>query len=353
MPAKLNEGDILEGIFCLAAGLLLAYENVDKNKLNQLRTVVDPSKFLDGRESVVVIKERAEGLDRNSVTCVIRLKAATTSSAFGKDYEVLYSSQKDVGNIDQKVTTIQNLVNSTSFAGRLLALKKKYTTNRTAESLDFVITADGIAGESSGGEIKGDVTVSFEVRDFKGKVIGSESLNYSIKSKSVTVSNLSPYKGMIKMAEAFGVTSTNLIKKYKPIFERPARDATAKEAVNQAMNEMYAIIQNEVIKKNTDPKFTERAFNFIKKEIFGSDLADLVDIQDKKIKEITKDYVDHISKNVKVKAIKTGQYLRIVAVTDPKSVLFSIRLKVRTSSSGSVERKFYIESGNMLYGGKK
>jgi len=167
------------------------------------------------------------------------------------------------------------------------------------------------------------------------------------------VSNLSPYKGMLKMAEAFGVTSTRLIEKYKPIFEKPARDDATKAAVNQAMNEMYGIIQDEVIKKNNDPSFTSKAFNFIKKEIFGSDLADLVDIQDKKIKEITKEYVDHVSKNVKVKAIKTGQYLRIVAVTDPKSVLFSIRLKVRTSSSGSVERKFYIESGNMLYGGKR
>ena len=48
--AKLNEGDVIEGIFTIALSLYLAYGEVDKRKLNEIRTKVD-TKMLDRKST--------------------------------------------------------------------------------------------------------------------------------------------------------------------------------------------------------------------------------------------------------------------------------------------------------------
>ena len=47
--AKLNEGDIVEGLFTIALSLYLAYGKVDKNALNKIRTQIDTKVFSKGR----------------------------------------------------------------------------------------------------------------------------------------------------------------------------------------------------------------------------------------------------------------------------------------------------------------
>lgn len=356
MSAKLNEGDIMEGIFCLATGLLLAYDKVDKNALNKLRKQIDPKNFVDGKETVVVVKDRLVSIDKETVTCVIRLKSKTTTAAFGKDYKILYENQQDVGGIDGKINTIVSAVNNTSFASKLLRLKRKYLKNDQVEDLIFTVTANGIAGESGGGLIKGDVLVNFDVRDAAGKKIGEENMSYSIKSGSKTISNLGPYRGMMKMAEAFGVKSLldrPKMNNLKKLFSSSAKTATEKEAVLDAIRIMFKDIatQAERVSK-TDPNFSKKAFAFIKKEIFGSDLADLIDIRDGKIKEITQQYINNLAKTTKLIIRSDPESLKVVDKNNPKSMLYSMRLKISTGITGVTERKFYIEAGPLLYGKK-
>ena len=52
--AKLNEGDVIEGIFSIAIAQLFAYGQIDKGKLNALRTKIDPSMFSTGRFTTTV-----------------------------------------------------------------------------------------------------------------------------------------------------------------------------------------------------------------------------------------------------------------------------------------------------------
>ena len=69
-----------------------------------------------------------------------------------------------------------------------------------------MITADGISGESSGGEVKGDVLLNV-YGEIKGKrtLIKGGSIPFSLKSGSVTVANLSPYRGMLDIAKALDI----------------------------------------------------------------------------------------------------------------------------------------------------
>lgn len=347
--AKVNEGDIMEGIFCLATGLYLAYDEIDKKKLNELRTIINPMKFIDGHEEITVIKDHVENKDLVSVECVIRLKAKSTSDAFGPDYKILYEHQNDIGGINQKIDTLVKGVQTSNFGKRLLDTKKKYVENNTKELLYFRVIADGIAGEVSGGEIKSDVDVTLQVMNAQKKVIATEKIPFSVKSKSKTVSNLSPFNGMKKIAEAFNI-STDFIEEYRPIFEQRAMTDTEKEAVNKAISAIYNKLGEHMVKKSGDAMFSKNAIEFISKEVFGSDLADLVDIDGGKIKEIPKSVFDSMIRTMKFEAVKSGNNIKFMVKGSTSLMLFSTRIKIRTSAStGAVERKFYIEAGNLLY----
>lgn len=347
--AKINEGDIMEGIFCLATGLYLAHGKIDKRQLNTLRTVINPAKFLDGHEEIMVIKDHVENIDLVSVECVIRLKVKSTSNAFGPDYKILYENQNDIGNIDQKINTLVNGVENSNFGKRLLDVKKKYVENNTKELLYFRVVADGIAGEVSGGEIKSDVDVILQVMNAQKKVIATEKIPFSIKSKSKTVSNLSPFNGMKKIADAFDIDAA-FIEEYRPMFEQRAITDTEKEAVNKAISAIYNKLADLMVKKSSDANFSKNAVEFISKEVFGSDLADLVDIDGGKIKEIPKKVFDSFIRTMKFEAVKSGNYIKFMVKGSSNLMLFSTRIKIRTSAStGGVERKFYIEAGNLLY----
>jgi hypothetical protein len=349
MP-KLNEGDIMEGIFCLATGLYLAYDKIDKAKLNVLRLDINPQNFIDSREQVMIVKDHVEKLDLVSVECVIRLKASSTRDAFGSDYRILYEHQKDIGDIDKKIQNLVKNIETSNFGSRLLELKHKYVKNNTKELLYFRVVADGIAGEVSGGEIKSDVEITLEVRDAKKKLIATEKIPFSIKSKSKTLSNLSPFNGMKKIAASFHINDA-FIEKYRPIFEERATTSVQKEATNKAISAIYNELTTLMVKKSKDKNFSKYAVDFISKEVFGSDLADLIDIDNTKIKEIPKKLFDSFVKTMEFEAIKSGNYIKVMLKGSTKMMLFSTRIKIRTSSSGAVERKFYIEAGNLLYKG--
>lgn len=339
----------MEGVFCLATGLYLAYDQVDKAKLNELRTIINPMKFVDGHEEVMLIKDQVVNQDLVSVECVIRLKVKSTSDAFGADYKILYDNQNDVGKINQKIDTLVRGIETSNFGKRLLDTKQKYVNNNQKEQLYFRVIADGIAGESSGGEIKSDVDVTLQIRNAQGKIIGNEKIPFSVKSKSKTLSNLSPFNGMKKIAMAFDIP-TNFIEDYRPVFEQRAITDTEKAAVNKAISAIYNKLADLMVKKSQDANFSKNAVDFISREVFGTDLADLVDIDGGKIKEIPKKVFDSLVKTMKFKAVKSGNNVKVMVKDSTSLMLFSTRIKIRTSAStGGVERKFYIEAGNLLY----
>ena len=143
-----------------------------------------------------------------NVNLMIRLKEASVTGAYGKEYKMKYAKSADIGNIGRK---LDNLIESaepskSSYAKKLFDARNQFLKNTQQETVTFNVIADGIAGESSGGQIKGDVTVDIEAVTSKGKSkIFSQSIPFSLKSESVTVANLSPYNGMLDIAKAFGL----------------------------------------------------------------------------------------------------------------------------------------------------
>ena len=349
MANKINEGDVMEGIFAIACSLYIAYGKINKSKLNELRLKIEPNKFKAGRVTIAVADDIPLFEDRLTVELQMRLKSGSVTGAFGDDFAMHLSKHSDIGKINEKITVLIKTAESAAYLKKLNRIKLQYANNSKTEKLKFIVVADGVEGEQSGGTIKGDVMISLYVEDSGNKKILSapNAISYSVKSGSKTAANLSPYKGMLAIAKHFSV-KYDYPENYQNVMDRRAITATEKEAIVEATRSMFKELQELIISRGD--RITKESIEYIKYHVQGADQSSLIDIGMSKLKEIPTERFTLIEKSgIKIKAVKSGDYLKFVSVVDEKLVLFSLRLKIRTSSSGPAERKFYVETGNMLY----
>jgi hypothetical protein len=349
--AKLNEGDVIEGIFTIALSLYLAYGSVDKNKLNKIRTKIDTKMFNTGRFKYSVVENHMRQRGKNppdffNVGFEMRLKPDSVVGAFDKDYEVLYKTSKDIGNIDKKIDKLIESTNTANFARKAAGAVNYFLDNNYGEVVTFMVIADGIAGEASGGKLKGDVTLEVHaVRKGSTKKLIAGSLPFSLKSESVTVANLSPYNGMLDIADALGIQWT--AKEDYIRLAKAFRGPVEQKAKFELIESMYNDLKTEIIKESNKPQFTKNALDFLSKSIFGSDLADVIDVNSSGLKEITVEYFNNLRKTVQLTAVSSGNNLVFKDIkTDVPIPIFQIRTKLIPRSN---EAKFYLEVGKGIY----
>lgn len=348
--AKLNEGDVIEGIFTIALSLYIAHGKVEKPKLNLIRTQVQTKMFESGRfkHSVVKNQKRQKGKkisDFFNVDFEMRLKPQSVSGAFDKEYEILYKKSKDVGKIDKKIDQLIKSINTSSFVQKTDRLIEKFLDNNKQEIVTFTVVADGIAGESSGGNIKGDVNLQvYSTVKGKKQIINEGSIPFSLKSESVTVANLSPYKGMLDLAKAIGVRwdAENKYSRLSKPFNGPVEQAEKFKLIKL----MYEDLKEQLIIESKNKNFTAKAMNFLRDSIFGKDLADVVDVQSSAVKEISVDYFNQLEKSISLSVQVKGNNL-VFSDQKNKVPIFQIRTKLRPPPAN--EAKFYLEVGKGIY----
>jgi hypothetical protein len=348
--AKLNEGDVIEGIFTIALSLYLAYGKVDKNELNKIRTKIDTKMFSTGRFKYSVVENHMRQRGKNppdffNVGFEMRLKPKSVVGAFDKEYEVLYKSSKDIGNINKKIDKLIEATSTANFVRKAAGAVNYFLDNNYGEVVTFMVIADGIAGEASGGKLKGDVTLEVHaVRKGSTKKLIAGSLPFSLKSESVTVASLSPYHGMLDIADALGIKWT--AKEDYIRLAKPFLGPVEQKAKFELIVSLYNDLKKEIVKESNKPQFTKNALDFLFKSIFGSDLADVIDVNSSGLKEITVEYFDNLRKTVQLTAVSNGNNL---VFKDKKTdvPIFQIRTKLRPPPAN--EAKFYLEVGKGIY----
>ena len=350
--AKLNEGDVMEGIFAIALAQLFAYDKIDKGKLNSIRSQIEPKMFQTGRYQTVV-RKFSDGMpeDNIQVNLIVRLKYQSTMDAFGPNFEVLMEKSSDVGNIGTKINTLVNYTNA-KYREKIRRIKNAYLKNNQSDNVDITITADGIAGESSGGEIKGDLDVDVVIN---GKKYMDERLNFSMKSGSKTLANLSPFNGMMDMLRRFGIVLENE-QRYRKILGETlatARTSQEKKLKVQTIKELYSDVKKGLSKLSSTPQLKAAAFQLFRDVTFGSDLADVVDVDKTKVKEITIENINELEKNTQsVETVLSGDNIKF-KVNPGNKELFQLRFKNRSSEVNGEfnikELKFYVEAGKAAY----
>jgi hypothetical protein len=349
---KLNEGDVIEGIFTIGLSLYIAHDKVEKHKLNKIRTEVDPQMFNTGRFTYTVAENLpkqngSKPTDTFTVRFELRLKTATTAEAFGDHYQLLYKSSKDIGNLDKKIDQFINSINYGNYARRIKQVTSKFLDNNKGERVMFTVIGDGIEGEQTGGEIKGDVRLEVwaEVNNKKQR-IDAGTIPFSLKSENKTVASLSPYHGMLNMAKALGIKWDGE-KKYARLAGMFRTDAEKKEKFIM-IRAMYNDLKNHIVSASSGATFSNNAYSFLEKNLFGTDFADVIDIQKGNVKEVTHNKFKTMSTKSKlyVKTGGDGGNNLVFHDKENQKPMFQIRAKLREQAN---EAKFYLEIGKGLY----
>ena len=182
-----------------------------------------------------------------------------------------------------------------------------------------------------------------------------ERLNFSMKSGSKTLANLSPFNGMMDMLRRFGIVLEDEQKYRKILGETIATARTSKEKKLkvQTIKELYSDVKKALSRLSSTPQLKAAAFQLFRDVTFGSDLADVVDVDKTKVKEITIENINELEKNTQsVETVMVGDNIKF-KVTPGNKELFQLRFKNRSSEVNGEfnikELKFYVEAGKAAY----
>ena len=359
--AKRNEGDIMEGIFSIGLADLFANNAVSKGRVNTVRAKIDTGLFRTGAfDYQYSSKEVPPDPDIVAINLQVRLKQGSVWEAYGPEWKMMFDKVGDIGNLDNKIQQIIDTLN-TNYRKKILDAKNTWLTNNQSDEVRVDIIADGMEGEQTGGQIKADVMVKINMN---GDNIIDEQMNFSLKSGSSTVANLSPYTGLLDVISSLGVDLGPREKRYRRLLGEllsTARSPAEKRAKIKLAQMFYSDVMKGIDRASTaNPrKFKTAVFDMFRRSTFGSDLADVIDVDKTKIKEITPDYINQLESttgNIRVgqdNAAVQGRKFFMTGTNAPKGELMSFRFKKRLAGSGDdlkiKELKFFIMSGTGAY----
>ena len=212
-------------------------------------------------------------LDFSQVELKVRVKEAETGAYYGPNLKkILAEEKKKDGVKDETYDKIKKKMlflinnNQTAFFRSLKDAKHKYVKNNENDVVKWTVDADGIAGETSGGAIKQDVTIQIFA---DGKRILRSELNFSLKSDSVSIHGGGIYNSMPEIFEMFektiGSTKATEGKKYlKSIIDKRGHEETSKAAINSVWR-----LVGEGIPKSVDTKLSDHFWEILEKRLFG------------------------------------------------------------------------------------
>jgi len=360
---KLNEGDVMEGIFAIALATYLRDGEYNEREIRKYRSKIEPDLFRDNAVSFEFdpVYDELPGKPRDvfNVKLDIRLKAEATRGAFGQDAQALFDKSSDIGNLDKKTKALIKYIKNTSAQKKIDKFVDDLLKNNTKDEVDLFVLADGIAGESSGGVIKGDVALKITAKiGKKTKKINLGEINFSLKSGSTTLANLAPYNSMDTFASYFGVpfSKNDVPEDSKNIITSTAKSREHKQAKVDALVQVFNTLKNKMA-ATSQSKLRTRAFNLLKIAAFGSDSADVIELKSSKIKEITTANIKKLedNKDIQFELNYTDSTIEVRDV-NTKERFWHIRTKFlagdkvrKGKTKFEIELKMMFEVGKMVY----
>jgi hypothetical protein len=344
MAKSVNLGSVMEGVFAIAVGLIMCESDapgrkLDVSSINTVRSQVKNSMYTRAGFTKVLFRGKQFRIktkgsqpdyvpDFVTVTLQVSLKEGEVASAFGKSF---FDNTKE--SVIQTLIA-QVVTSSTKYKKDLRKAQDQYLLNNKPEKVDVLIVADGVGGEQSGGDLKGDVAVNITIN---GTPIINKDLNFSLKAgktPSKTISNESPYKSMMRVNETFelGIDS----KKYDFL---SGSSRTSKEKFEKV--KYTTMFYNEVLDKLVDSfesgRGSTKAWDFLKKAAFGTDYAAVVSIGTNKTNESSTEYISALQKRYPtIVTKKVGNNIKFF-VKEINAPLFQIRFKNRSKIIGDGE----------------
>ena len=401
--SKFNAGDAMEGIFAIGVALYIADGKIDKTKLNSIRKeviILPKEPFVKTVDSNIAVDgwiantlPHIQPNNKLTVKVVINLKN-TAKPAFGPD-------AMPIPNVESSIDQMTNQISQTKAIKRIEQFIIKVLTNNKPDDVTFYVVADGTATKSSKDQIKGDVMLRVEAKTNTPIPQDVEQpVRFSIKTASSTTSNLSIFTAILRLGNFFklpftaglenlssfpdvgGSRSTEIRNLIAGQFNKQAHDPNhlmyyvrefilaqdktylktdpeAKAAADQKVVEYAWVIINKAIEhleaqiKNKDSSydFTNRSFNFLETEIFGSDMAEVIRILPGSISEISKADFDMLRNEYDVELAIVGKDMKFIGVNKQngtREILFTLSPKIKSTPTEKI-MKFDVTIGKLLY----
>ena len=285
-PAKKNFADV-----SIVTGQKAKVMLKGSEKYNEL------SKVLKSSDKYFESVSKKGFLDFSQVELKVRVKEAETGLYYGANLKKLIAEEVKKGKVeDTKYNDIKKKMlhlinnNQTTFFRDLKGAKQKYLKNSQNDMVRWAVDADGIAGETSGGAIKQDVTIQIFA---DGKRILRSELNFSLKSDSSSIHGGGLYNSIPEIFEMFdgiipNTYSTECKRYLKDVINKRGHEETSKDAINSIWK-----LVGKGIPKRPDTKLSERFWNILERRLFGSTNSykgkiQLLEMNKNELSEITK-----------------------------------------------------------------
>ena len=239
-------------------------------------------------------------LDFSQVELKVRVKEAETGLYYGPNLRKLLDEEMKNSKVkDEKYNDIKRKMlflikdKKTQFFKDLKEAKMRYIKNSKSDVVYWTVDADGIGGETSGGEIKQDVTIRIFAN---GRRLISKELNFSLKSDSVSIHGGGLYNSMPEIYDMFkGVIPAGKIAEGKKFLET-ADGKGSKETRKAAIDSLWRLL-GESLPKTVDTKWSDHFWSILEKRLFGTGYQgkiQVLEMNQNELREITKDNFDRL-----------------------------------------------------------
>ena len=213
--------------------------------------------------------------DFSQVELKVRVKEAETGDYYGANLEKILAEEEKKGKSafhDEKYQSIKQRMKflisnkESQFFNSLRQTKERYLVNKESDVIHWTVDADGIAGETSGGDIKQDVTIQIFA---DGKRILNDELNFSLKADSKTIHGGSVYDGVEVVYEMFKGIIPETDRKQGLKFMDDVRNQPSDIARKDAIDGLWKLLGRS-IPTQPDYKWNNYFWDVLEKRLFGS-----------------------------------------------------------------------------------
>ena len=245
--------------------------------------------------------------DFSQVELKVRVKEAETGDYYGEKLQKFLDEEKGKGetkdkiynNLKARMRTLLKAKNKAFFM-KLQSVKSKYLANKESDVIRWTVDADGIAGETSGGDIKQDVTV---VISADGKRVLTDELNFSLKASSKTIHGGGVYNSVPQIYEMFkSFIPPEESKKAKLLVDdikKGNKKYNAKASADALWKLIGASIESKSDHNTPYTRWTGKFWGLLEKRLFGKSTEyagqiQLVEMNPKEISEVTKEQFEKL-----------------------------------------------------------
>jgi len=281
---KPNYGDISEGLFAMAVAYYLRYNKIDKQGVDDLRDKVGNNTLYS-----LPTLTNEEG-DVFNVDLKINLKESTTAPLYNKKVD-------DQNRVDKITNGIVEMLPESEVMTDISGLRDKVLQDEKADKVKFIVEADGPGGETSKGNVKGDVEVRiYAINSETGQaIIDTEadvpySISLSLKKGNPVLGNLAPFREIALLLKWPGVKGTAVATKAKEAegkikeligsvkggneFKKQTTDEGRNKVIKDAHAEIYKVYKEfaKALEGSEDkPNFKDSVLDYYQKHFFGKD----------------------------------------------------------------------------------